>query len=142
MAVSDPSRPARGTTSADHPGDKGTADLEDPGDENGADADVPGVEGGLILIQPQFLFGVEKGRPQHKQHHGDRAGGIQPQRHGRDVVPPGAAGQGEGQQEEHQIAEQHPDGGTGNHVLQGKCCRKVKNAGQQADGQQQIGDVI
>ena len=44
--------------------------------------------------------------------------------------------------EEHQVAEQHADSRTGDHVLQGKRCRKVKDPGQQTDREQQIGDVV
>ena len=43
------------------------------------------------------------------------------------TVPP-RKGQGHGK--EHEVAKQHADGRAGDHVLQGKSCRKVKNRGQ------------
>ena len=128
--------------SASQPRHKGTRHLEDPRQENRADANVPGVYGRLRFVIPQLLPGMQEGGPQHKQYHGNGAGCVQPQRHGRHIVPPGPPGQGQGHPKKHQVAEQHADGRAGNHVLQGKRCRKVKNPGQQADRQQQVGDII
>ena len=72
-------------------------------------------------------LGLQEGGAKDKEHHPERAGGIQPQGHRRHVEAALAPAQPQGHPEVHQVADQDTDRGARNHVPDSEVCRKFKN---------------
>ena len=106
-----------------------------------ANADVPGVNGSRMLVHASGLR-LRKAGPSTKKIMPSVLGVSSPKGMAVMVLRPVCASQAKGQPEEQQIAHEHADGRAGDHAAQGKLCRKFKDAVEQADRQEQIGDVI
>jgi hypothetical protein len=77
-----------------------------------------------LFVEPELGAGVNKSGSEHEENDTEGAWRVESQRHGGDRVRAGLPGEPQGHEEEQQVANQHADRRSGDHVPQREPCRK------------------
>ncbi|KAG0755790.1 hypothetical protein G6F22_020499 [Rhizopus arrhizus] len=94
-----------------------------------------------MRVQALRLEGDE-GRAEHQQGHADAGRRVQAQRHGGDIVAAGARGQPSRHQGVQQVADQHAEGGAGEHAAEHHVGGELEDPDQGHGDEAEDGEVV